>query len=59
MYYCVWQLGTTTEAKTQDELDAETMRKNREKLFGKRGTPKANKMDKAKSPKAKGKKVRI
>lgn len=35
-------------------LDEETLRKNREKLFNKRGTPKISKLDKTKSPKPKG-----
>lgn len=55
--FTIWQLGNAVEAKESNELDEETMRKNREKLFTKKGTPKANKMEKAKSPKAKGKKV--
>ncbi|XP_045120832.1 signal recognition particle receptor subunit alpha-like isoform X2 [Portunus trituberculatus] len=44
------------EKKAEDELDEETMRRNREKLFNKRAGPKTPKVDKAKSPKAKGKK---
>ena len=35
------------------------MRRNREKLFNKRPGPKTPKVDKAKSPKAKGKKVSV
>lgn len=44
------------EKKAEDELDEETMRRNREKLFNKRAGPKTPKVDKGKSPKAKDKK---
>lgn len=53
----VEELSSAVEAKEKDEneLDEETLRRNREKLF-KRGPQKTPKVDKAKSPKAKGKK---
>lgn len=51
-------LGENVTAGNNDNLDDETLRRNREKMFSKRSTPKAAKIS-TKSPKsAKAKKVR-
>lgn len=43
-----------TEENSNKLDEEEIIRRNREKLFNKRGTPKASKLDKTKSPKPKG-----
>ncbi|KAK3873718.1 hypothetical protein Pcinc_021291 [Petrolisthes cinctipes] len=42
---------TALDNNDENELDEETLRKNREKMFGKRSTPKAAKINSTKSPK--------